>query len=253
MKRRLLWINLALVAALAACGYLLRERWKEADRRQREILSANPAAPAKATEKNAAAEPPPRAASYFEVAEKMLFSKDRNPAVAVEAPPPPKPMPPLPAAYGVMDIGSGPVAFLAAKGQAQRGYRAGETIGEFKLLEISQQELAFEWDGKTIRKKVDELRGESRDAPAGPAQQPAAAAAAAPRPAGAAAPPPGADATTNTTNPSADADPFGRDSGPGKKLCKPGDATPAGTVVKGFKKVVGFSPVAPICFWEEQK
>lgn len=251
MKRRLVWINLALVAALAVCGYLLRQRWVEANQRKQEILRANPPASAKAGAKAASVEPPPRAASYFEVAEKMLFSKDRNPTVVVDAPPPPKPMPPLPAAYGVMDIGSGPVAFLAAKGQAQRGYRPGETIGEFKLLEVSPQELAFEWDGKTIRKKVEELRGESRDAPA-PAQQPAAAAPAA-RPGDAPPPKPGGEATTNTTNPSADADPFGRDSGPGKKLCKPGDNTPAGTVVKGYKKVIRFSPMAQICFWEEEK
>ena len=72
MKRRLLWINLALVAALAASGYLLRERWMEAAQRKQEILRANPAAPAKAAEKTTPVEPPPRAASYFEVAEKML-------------------------------------------------------------------------------------------------------------------------------------------------------------------------------------
>jgi hypothetical protein len=251
MKRRLLWINLALVIVLGACGYLLRQRWVEAAQRKQEILRANPAEPAKVAGKTAPVEPPPRAASYFEVAEKMLFSKDRNPTVVVDAPPPPKPMPPLPAAYGVMDIGSGPVAFLAAKGQAQRGYRAGETIGEFKLLEVSAQELAFEWDGKTIRKKVEELRGESRDAP-GLAQQPAAAAPAT-RPGDAPPPKSPGEATTNTTNPSGDADPFGRDSGPGKKLCKPGDNTPAGTVVKGYKKVIRFSPMAQICLWEEEK
>jgi hypothetical protein len=224
----------------------------EAARRKQDILAANPPVAAKGAEKTATVEPPPRAASYFEVAEKMLFSKDRNPSVVVDAPPPPKPMPPLPSAYGVMDIGSGPVAFLAAKGQAQRGYRAGETIGEFKLLEVSPQELAFEWDGKTIRKKVEELRGESRDAPV-PAQRPAPAAGQAVRPGDPEQPKPAGEATTNTTNPSADADPFGRDSGPGKKLCKPGDSTPAGTVVKGYKKVIRFSPMAQICLWEEEK
>lgn len=244
MKRRLVWINLALFALLCALGIVLRERWLEAQRREREILAAT-LTPGTAKLANAKVEPPAptRAASYFEVAEKMLFAKDRNPTVVVEVAQA-KPMPPLPAAFGVMDIGQGPVVFLAEKGGSQRGYKPGDTIGEFKLAAITPQELTFEWEGKTIVRKIEELRAETREAPA---SQPVAPAASEPSPRPVAQAPPAT--TTNATG----GDPWGNDGGAGLKLCRPDDNTPAGTVVRGWKKVTGFSPMGRTCLWEEVK
>ena len=68
----------------------------------------------------------------------MLFSRDRNPTVVLDPPPPPPPppqMPPLPVAYGVMDLGSGPTAILAEKpGAETSGISDRREDREFKIL-----------------------------------------------------------------------------------------------------------------------
>ena len=91
----------------------------------------------------------------------MLFSRDRNPNVILDPPPPPPPppqMPPLPVAYGVMDLGAGPTAILAEKpGAAHRGYRTGEKIGAFKILAMNNHEILFDWDGQPVKKTLEEL------------------------------------------------------------------------------------------------
>ena len=85
MSRRLLIINTVLVLALISAGMKLRQLWLEAKGREQAILAqrakplpppAVPAAPGK---------PAITPASYLEVAQKMLFSKDRNPDVVIEA------------------------------------------------------------------------------------------------------------------------------------------------------------------------
>ncbi|MCS7316027.1 MAG: hypothetical protein RMI94_11600, partial [Bryobacterales bacterium] len=106
MKRRLLVLNLALAALAALAGWRVRARWLEARHREAMVLGQQvkplPPPPYAALP----APEPLRAADYIEAAEKMLFSRDRNPTVVVEAPPE-KPLPPLPVLYGVMDLGDG--------------------------------------------------------------------------------------------------------------------------------------------------
>ena len=59
---------------------------------------------------------PVLATRYAEIAEKMLFAKDRNPTVVVEVKPEaPKPMPKLPALYGVMNLLDGTTAIMSEK------------------------------------------------------------------------------------------------------------------------------------------
>jgi hypothetical protein len=239
MKRRLLILNAALAIAWIACTTVLVQRWREGQARNAEILrraSTGPAA--QAIELKNQPETPVRAASYFEVAEKMLFSRDRNPTVVAEGPPPEKkPMPPLPNAFGVMNLGDGPVAFLALKGEPQRGYRVGETIGEFKLAEADARELTFEWEGERVTRKLDDLRGVAVEL----------ATAAAP-----AAGPTGQNAPAAPSVSGRDAPPkFGDDLNASSKYCNPGDTSPEGTVLDGYKKVIRRTPFSTACFWEK--
>ena len=148
-------------------------------------------------------------------------------------------MPSLPAAYGMIDLGAGPLVILSEKpGARHRGYRAGETIGEFKLLSINGRELVFEWDGKQIKRNLDQIidkRAAESTAPP-PEGQPAAAAA---KPAVQSLAPVKAGP--------------GVELGESTRACVHGDTTPAGTVQDGFRKVVSKTPFGDSCRWERVK
>ena len=236
MSRRRWLLNLALVAACAYCGKELIQRWQAAEERRRAILAA-PSAPAAWNVEPPAETPPLRAASYFEVAEKMLFSRDRNPAVVIDVVAE-RPMPPLPLAYGVMDLGEGPVALLAMKGEAQRGYRLGEVIGEFKLVAASPAGLTFEWEGRRVSRRLEELRPDVKEIDASTAGAPPPRAAA-----------PTAPSTTSISTTEAGPK-FGADLSADSKYCAPDDDSPEGTVVEGFRKVLRRTPFSTTCTWE---
>jgi hypothetical protein len=111
VKRKLLLANLVLLALTGAAALHLRREWTDADAREQAVLQqrikpvpAPPITPLRPAE-------PVKAAGYIDIAQKMLFSKDRNPTVVIEppAPPPPKPMPALPLFHGLLDLGDGAV------------------------------------------------------------------------------------------------------------------------------------------------
>ena len=84
VKRKLLWANVALLAISAAVAVHVRREWSETRARQQAVLSKRvrplpppPVAPVPVVE-------PVKAAGYSDIAQKMLFSKDRNPVVVVE-------------------------------------------------------------------------------------------------------------------------------------------------------------------------
>jgi hypothetical protein len=236
-------LNLALLAALGALGWQLRLRWLQARERERAMLN-KPVKPAPIVPPTPVPTVPPvTAANYFDVAQKMLFSKDRNPTVVIEkpAPPPPKPMPPLPLAHGYMNLGEPTVILSEKPGAPQKIYHEGDTIGEFKLVAVNNVDISFEWDGKVITEKLAKLRPKEA-APPVQEQQAQAAANAAPAPAptviAPAKPGPGAS--------------MGGDI----KACVAGDSSPPGTVVDGMKKIVSPNPFAPggqSCRWEPVK
>ena len=160
MNRRLVLLNLALLALAGALVWTLRTHWLAAKTRERAVLQRKVAAKA--------VMPPPALpaviivapAEYIDVAGKMLFSKDRNPIVVIEPPKPaPEPvMPALPSYHGQMAIGE-PVVFLSMTANAaQRSYHAGEQVGDFKLVSFDDSRIAFEWKGKNVERKLEELR-----------------------------------------------------------------------------------------------
>ena len=227
MKRKLLLANLALLAFATAGAVHLRREWVEAHTREQAVLEKRiqPAPPPRMPAP--AAIEPVKAAGYNDIAQKMLFSKDRNPVVVVEPPPAPKvvPMPALPLFHGVVNLGDGPMAIMSVgpKGP-HRDYQPGDKVGEFTLVAVNNEELVLEWQGQTITKKVDEIL--DRGTTAAPAPGPVAAAAAAE---------PGGDLTR------------------GVRACQPGDSSPAGTVADGMVKVIRSTPFGAKCFWESAK
>ncbi len=235
MKQRLLLLNVVLAAAICAAGWQLRVSWLAAQQRKqvmfRQTIKPLPAAPL-ATSSPAG---PVSAASYSEIAQKMLFAKDRNPDVVVELqPPPPKPMPPLPVLHGVMYLASGPTAILSDRANpAYVSVVPGENFGEFKVVEVSNDEISLEWDGQVINKRVEELMEQT----------------VAPPPVADTRPTPAANAQRKVETPRGDAAP-GVDIGGGLRACQPGDTSAPGTIAQGMRKVVSKTPFGETCRWE---
>jgi hypothetical protein len=181
------------------------------------------------------------AMSYLEVAQQLMFSRDRNPTVIVEVEAP-KPMPALPLYYGMINLGEGPKVVLAqTRGGGQRSYRAGEQIGEFKLLAIEPTGLVFEWDGKRVPASYAQLK--DNETPS----QASARAASAP----ASAPQPAKPAASMTTIGSQQVAGPGESAGTDRRMCQAGDNSPEGAVVNGYRKVLAATPFGKSCYWEK--
>jgi len=242
VNRRLILLNLALIVALLFAVNILHERWQEGEARrlkiEREKIAAVPVAPLPPRPMV----PPLSSGAYVEVAQKVLFSRDRNPDVIPPPPPPPAPppkIPPFPAAHGVMLWGNmAPSIILSMGNDEQAVYRAGDKIGEFEIVSIDHQHLILTWNGQTFVKNISDLEAL---APAADERQ--AAANLPPPPV--AAPPPAA----RQNGPGITMDPEGK-----MKTCDVTDSNPMGTVIDGYKKVPLVNPMAPggnFCLWQQ--
>ena len=288
MNRRLVLLNLALLALAGALVWTLRANWIEAKARERAVLQRKVAAkavlapPALPTVKAVAP------AEYIDVAGKMLFSQDRNPTVVVEPPKPaPEPvMPALPSYHGQMAFDEPVILLSASANTAQRSYHAGDQVGDFKLVSFDDSRVAFEWKGKNVERKLEELRPKETAAQAGtqaaaPASVSAAtaapmrsvasldhpapvAAAASVSSTSASATPAPAKAvtslggTSSAANNGSAGDPSGDSTfGPllssGDRACLPSDNSPVGTVHLGFMKVQSVGIFGASCSWTEVK
>lgn len=240
MTRKLLLLNFVLLVAVGAAGWRLRQDWVAAHTREQALLhrrvTPQPLPPlifSKPAE-------PVLAASYADIAQKMLFVKDRNPNVVVDVKPVQvKPMPPLPLLYGVMHLPDGATAIMSEKsGGRHKGVRPGEKVGEFTLLDVSLDDITLEWDGKQMVKKIDELIDR-----AGPPQS-------APEGSMARATPPAAQATAQLSPQTPGKPEPGKEMNDKMRACQAGDTSPAGTVSGGFKKLVTATPFGNQCRWE---
>lgn len=246
MRGRLLILNLALLAGCAAAAWRLRAMHEERVRRQ-EAFWKETVQPAPAPLLSLPAPAPQvSAATYLPLAQKLLFSRDRNPDVVIEVAAP-KPVPPLPLYYGMMNFGEGPRVVLALQGKGQKSYQVGDSVGEFRLAAIEAEGLVFEWEDRTIRAKFDELRDKSGAPPAQP-QQAAAHPASAPAPQQPGQPQPAAVATVSTLS---EGKGPGGEAGAPTRPCQPGDTSPAGTVTDGYRKVLARTPFGQSCYWEK--
>lgn len=294
MNRRIILLNLALLALVGALGWVLRSNWLEARARERAVLRRIVAPKAVLAPPSLPGVPAAVPAEYIDVASKMLFSKDRNPTVVVEPPKPaPEPvMPALPSYSGQMAIGE-PVIFLSPANNVQHGYHAGEKVGDFKLVSFDEEKITFEWNGKSIERKPEDLRPKQVLAQTGPGASAGAApvpamprptiptpgyptpkvtldrpnAASAPEvgstPAPSAAPvspvtslsgPSAAKpGDSNSTSDTSDDGMLGPPLPGGFRACVPADTSPAGTVHSGYRKVQAMSIFGPSCDWEPSK
>ncbi len=259
MSRKIILLNLVLIALAGTCIWQLRLKRTEAATHQKAILQQAPHPPAVVPPPPPAVVRTPSPAEYVDVAQKTLFAKDRNPNVVVAAPPPPPPPPPMPAlpSYsGQMALGQ-PVIFLTLSGTTeQKGYRSGDDVGPFKVISFDRETVTFEWDGKTVERELSALKPKEPLPQAAQNNAPAPNAAAA---AAAAQPTSGitslAATTTNlATNSSASKGPaLGNDMGGGYRGCAAGDTSPAGTTLEGYRKVVSQGLMGSSCHWEQIK
>jgi hypothetical protein len=243
LNRKLILLNLVLITLAGGLFWTLRARRIELQSHERVVLNQRAHAVAVLPPPQSVAPRPVTPAEYIDVAQKMLFTKDRNPTVIIEPPPkkPDPPMPLLPSYHGQMAIGD-PVVFLIAEaGSGQKGYRAGDKVGKFELVSFDREKITLTWDGKTIERNLAELR--PKEPVPQPAQSPAAAAAA--RPA--------ATTLAPVKTLGAGESPLGADMGGGFHGCVAGDSAPTGTVKDGYKKVVMQTPFGQSCHWEQVK
>jgi hypothetical protein len=239
-KPKLIALNVALAAALGLIAWQGHVRWLQAKAERHATLNV----PIKKIA------PPPvtpvqkpeavQAAKYADVAAKDLFSKDRNPTVIVEVPKvdPPKPMPPLPVVYGVLTLSDGTKAIMAEKtGAASKSVRPGDSVGDFKILAMDATKVTFQWDGKSVERNIGDLVDHS-GATVAPGTGPPPAA-----PAGPAPPPTTAALGAANGTPEAPT-----------RACKPGEQSPFGSVVDGYRKTGVMTPFGPInCLWVQNK
>lgn len=263
MNRKMLLLNLVLLALVAGLLWTLRGQWREVQSRVRALrerqVQAKPVMPPPAPE----APKPVVPAQYFEVADKTLFSRDRNPSVLVDpapAPPAPPPMPDLPFYSGQMALGE-PVVFLSTAKIPQRSYHAGDTIADFRVVGFDRDKMVFEFKGKTIERPLSELRpkettpaSQSTDLANGSATNNAPPAPNAPSALTLAKPKDASGSETGDKTDSGSIDSMlGPDLGGGQRACVEGDNSPSGTVHNGYKKVSMISLLGPLCHWEQTK
>jgi hypothetical protein len=242
LKNKLLLLNAVLLVAIGAGVWRLREAWLAARTREEAVLHRRVTPPSPGSVPAGPRIEPVLATSYADIAEKMLFAKDRNPTVVVEVKPePPKPMPKLPALYGVMNLLDGTTAIMSEKPEMKHvGVRPGDKIGEFTLVAVNRDEITFSWDGKEVTRKIDDMidrAGPVQPAPGGIMQRSKPVTVVAPQ--------------SQAPQPRGEPAP-GVEVAKGIRACQPGDASPAGTVTEGYRKLVTPTPFGDSCRWVPQ-
>jgi hypothetical protein len=241
VNRKLIVLNVLLLALLVWLGMHLRANWLEAKAREAEVLARAAKPDPQAVPPSVPGVNPTVPAEYIDVAQRMLFSKDRDPNVLIEPPPPPppkppeKPVPPFPSYYGQMAIGE-PVILLAVDRNPQKSFHVGDKVGEFVLAAFDLDTVTFEWNEKTLVRDVKELTPKE---PERPVQQAAAA--------------PAANVPKSVAKMGAQAPKTDPALGPmnGRvATCLPEDTSPDGTVKDGFRKKIVPGLMGTTCMWE---
>ena len=246
MNRRLLALNLLLVAALIYAGFQFHARRAAAQAREAATLSRKVAPLPPPTLAPLPTPPAVAAASYVAVAQNDLFDQSRNPNVPIELPPPPPPLkepPPLPSFHGMMNLGDGPFAILSKAGSAgQEEVHAGGMIGDFKLLDFNLKEITLEWDGRVIHKRTDDAAKQESGFRSSAADFLPAVSGIMPGVAAPPQPPP----RLSEMGP-------GPDSGNTFRPCQANDNSPNGAIADGYQKVVRPTIFGNECHWEPVK
>ena len=250
MSRNLVLLNLALLVVLVAGTTELYRRTKEARQRYDIFERTGPGqgTPAFSRPAKPAAVRP---SDYLAVVDRLLFSKDRNPIVTVEVPPPEvAARPDLPRFIGLMDLGEGPIALLASDSKTTPTPVArGEKVGEFTFVEAQGDSIIFQWQDETIEVSQAELRG-----------SPAQAAGASPNPRRSSAAARSRPASTARLDPQRQGQVGGQynigpelTGRPGVYGADPKDASPHGTEHADFVKTVKKTPFGTQSWWVKKQ
>jgi hypothetical protein len=242
VNRKLVFLNAVLLLVVVYGGLQLRDEYGAAKAREAALravrISPAPAPPFVPLANDAPVLP----SGYKDVAMKNLFHPSRDPNVPVELPPPPPPPPPmpeLPRFHGQMNLGDGPMALLVEKpGMAEKAIKPGETIGQFTLVDVNTNEIAFAWtfNGEVARRSLREVADNSAPAAAAPDGRSSSAASAPP-------PPPVVKSNLGA----------GEITAFGNKECLPNDSSPEGTIDRGFRKMLIVTPFGKSCRWDPVK
>jgi hypothetical protein len=242
MNRKIILLNVVLLFGVGYAGVLLRNEVRAGKAKEAKMLAEK----AKITPPSPLPPLPVQASvmatGYKDVAMKTLFHPSRNPDLpppVVEAPPPPPPMPPLPKYHGSMSIfGTGQQALLSLGNMPTQPVNIGETIGEFKLVDVNMVDITFDYKGTIVRRKLSQLIDQATTtASAGSGSDSGARTAAPP-------PPPPAPVVKQPMGPQGDPTAFGF------KTCAPNESLPDGTVQGGYRKTTYKTPFGDACRWD---
>jgi len=240
MTRRLFYLNALLLLAILLFGIRLRMLWLDAREREEMVRLNEIKRPVYRVQPPSPQVQAVNAMNYSDVAMRMLFSRDRNPTVVIEVPtpPPPPPMPPFPKSNGVMMWIDPRIILTAHAGEGQKIYKFGDKVGDWEIVKFDSKTITLSWHDKEVTKELAELV--DNNPIAAPVQTPA------PSSGG------GGGVKVVGSGGGTEAKPVG-DYGNGTRACAPGDTSPNGTVVDGFKKVVVANPFGVSCHWEPVK
>jgi hypothetical protein len=241
VNRKLVLLNTVLLLIVIYGGVQLRSEYRAAKAREAALravrISPSPAPPFVPLPNDAPVLP----SGYKDVAMKNLFHPSRDPNVPVELPPPPPPPPPmpeLPRYHGQMNLGDGPMALLVEKsGMREKAIKPGETIGQFKLVDVNTSEITFAWafNGELARRSLREVADNTVPASAAPDMRSS--------PAASAPAPPVVKSNIGA----------GEITGFGFRECIPNDSSPEGTIDRGFRKTIITTPFGKSCRWDPVK
>lgn len=244
MNRKILLLNIVLLALLAWLGIRVRDNWLESQAKEQATLAQAPQAAPVTNPPTINPVEPAAAIEYLNVAQQTLFATDRNnveifpiaPEPQAPPPPPPPPVPPFPSYHGQMAIGE-PVIVLSNASQAQKSYRVGDQVGDFKLAAFDRESVTLEWNDQTLKPLLKDLRP----------KEVATTVASTPTTSGTPNVSPLAPVGSNTK---------GKIEGqPGAQHgmyrdCQVGDNSPDGTVKDGYRKTISQTLMGSSCHWE---
>jgi hypothetical protein len=170
-RRQLFMLYAILVLAAVLLGWRLVGEWRRANMRYNSALRRSAAASSvylPTSFPQAAGAPP-----TVDIVAKNLFSPERNNDIALEEKS--QPAPPVPIVFGTINLGGSYEALMADKGPgAGPGFRRvkkGERLGGYTVVEISDEKVVIEFQGKKTTLDVYQSansvpRAETRTAPA---------------------------------------------------------------------------------------
>ena len=244
MKLRLGVVELGLTALVCVCGWAVWIDARQASARHG-IFGSEIAIRASG---QVSAEPLARAvrpSAYSAISERNLFTAERG-TFRRSAPRSSRqpPADPLPVLSGIVDLGDGPAALLAAGPEEKARWVApGEDVGGYRLEAIQGDRLTLSFRGQRVSVSAKELQDEGRRRAARPRT-------ASPRPVGRIS---SLSAAPSSSRPSRGRYRIGAEFRPGRFAADATDGAADGTVYGGYVRRVRQSPFGAQHWWEKQE